>query len=60
MYCKKCSGFMLLDRVFSANRNYEVACILCGVRKFVGKDTSFGKWLHKRESDFAGASARSD
>ena len=50
MNCKKCSGRVFLDRVFSDNKNFEVYCMLCGDRKFVNKDTELGKWLAKMES----------
>lgn len=43
---------MYVDRVFSENKNYEVACLTCGVRRFINKGTVFGRWLEKRESLF--------
>lgn len=49
MICKKCSGKILVDRTFTDNRNIEVYCIMCGVRKFVSKNGKFGKWLTKQE-----------
>ena len=42
-------GRMYVDRVFSDNMNYEVACILCGVRRYIGKSSVFGQWLHVKE-----------
>ena len=50
MNCKKCSGRVFLDRVFSDNKNFETYCILCGDRKFVSKDTELGKWLALMET----------
>ena len=50
MKCMKCTGKLFLDRTFSDNKTFEVYCIMCGVRKFVGKDTGFGKWLQAKET----------
>lgn len=50
MKCSKCSGMMFLDRTFSDNKTFEVYCIMCGIRKFVGKDTGLGKWLTVKET----------
>jgi DNA-directed RNA polymerase subunit RPC12/RpoP len=47
--CQKCSGKMFLDRTFSDNENYEIYCMMCGVRKFISKKTGFGAWLQKVE-----------
>jgi len=58
MFCGKCGGRMFVDRVFSENKNYELFCILCGNRPFVGKNTSFGRWLHRKETALANAAAR--
>ncbi len=49
MRCGKCQGRTFLDRVFSDNKNYEVACIQCGDRKFISKESEFGRWLTKME-----------
>lgn len=49
MKCTKCNGRVFLDRVFSDNMNYETSCIICGARKFIGKETELGQWLTKRE-----------
>jgi DNA-directed RNA polymerase subunit RPC12/RpoP len=49
MKCTRCSGRLLLDRVFSDNTSFEVACLQCGDRKYVNKNTEFGKWLAVRE-----------
>jgi DNA-directed RNA polymerase subunit RPC12/RpoP len=48
MICTRCSGRLFLDEVFSDNTSYEVACLHCGDRKFVSKNTEFGQWLGKR------------
>lgn len=50
MKCSKCSGKLFLDRTFSDNENFEVYCIMCGLRRFISKKTEFGTWLAKRES----------
>ena len=49
MKCRKCTGRVFLDRVFSDNKNFETSCILCGDRRFISKETEFGQWLAKRE-----------
>lgn len=60
MNCGRCGGRVFVDRVFSENRNYEVACVLCGGRRFINKDSVFGRWLHKKESAFQNAVGRAD
>lgn len=57
MKCRKCRGRVFLDRVFSDNKNYETFCVICGDRRFIGKDTELGQWLEKMER--ARMSARS-
>lgn len=50
MICGRCHGGRLfLDRVFTDNTSFEVACLHCGDRKFVLKKSEFGKWLSKQE-----------
>lgn len=51
-------GRMFVDRVFSENKNYELSCVLCGERKFIAKNTVFGKWIDKKEQMFSNASVR--
>jgi hypothetical protein len=58
MYCRRCGGRAFVDRVFSENKNYETFCIACGDRKFINKETVFGKWLHKNEEALANAVGR--
>lgn len=50
MACPKCSGRLFLDRVFSDNKNFELYCVICGARDFVDKESEFGTWLAKAES----------
>lgn len=50
MVCRKCSGRMFLDRVFTDNRNYETFCIMCGDRQFVSKNSELGQWLTRMET----------
>lgn len=50
MFCRKCGGRVVIDRVFSEGRKFDVACLICGKRGFVDRDTNaFGRWLQKRE-----------
>lgn len=49
MKCRKCNGRVFLDRVFSDNKNFETSCLLCGDRRFIGKETEEGQWLERLE-----------
>ncbi len=49
MNCKRCTGRVFLDRIFSDNKNYETSCLICGDRRFIEKDSELGKWLAKKE-----------
>ena len=54
MTCKKCSGRVFVDRVFSQKLHMELFCILCGRRWMINKDTSaFGRWLEKKDYEHA-------
>jgi hypothetical protein len=51
MNCSRCrTGRLFLDRVFTDNMSYELACLHCGTRKYISKGTELGKWLTKRET----------
>jgi DNA-directed RNA polymerase subunit RPC12/RpoP len=49
MKCTRCSGRLILDRVFTDNKNFETACIHCGDRKYIDKGSETGLWLAKKE-----------
>jgi hypothetical protein len=50
MWCKKCSGRVFIDRVFSQKLHIEVYCLMCGKRWMINKESSaFGKWINKKE-----------
>lgn len=49
MKCRRCEGRMFLDRVFSDNKNFEMYCLLCGDRKFIGKATPVGQEIDRLE-----------
>lgn len=49
MECRKCSGRVFLDRVFSDNKNYEIYCLPCGDRRYIKKESEFGVWLSQME-----------
>lgn len=51
MKCRRCNGRIFLDRVFSDNKNFETSCIICGDRRYIGKDTETGEWLAKKEKE---------
>lgn len=50
MKCSRCSGTVFLDRVFTDNKNFETSCLMCGERKFIGKETELGQWLTIQET----------
>lgn len=47
--CRRCNGRAFLDRVYTDNKNFETSCILCGDRRFIGKETEIGQWIQKQE-----------
>lgn len=49
MHCERCGGRQFLDRVFTDNTSFEAACLHCGDRKFIKKDSELGEWLQRRE-----------
>lgn len=58
MKCRKCSGRVFVDRIFTENKNYETFCIICGDRRFISKGSELGRWLHKMESARENAAIR--
>jgi hypothetical protein len=53
MKCNRCSGKVLVERLFSSNKDFETSCIICGDRKFIAKDSELGVWLGKQEKALA-------
>ena len=54
MWCRKCSGRVFVDRVFSQKLHVELFCIMCGKRWMINKETNrFGRWLEKRDREYA-------
>ena len=50
MTCKRCSGRVFVDRVYSQNLRIELFCSMCGKRWMVRRDLNrFGAWLAKQE-----------
>ena len=49
MICERCGGRKFLDRIFSDNLNFETACLMCGDRQYVAKNSVFGAYLDKME-----------
>jgi hypothetical protein len=47
--CKKCTGRVFVDRVYSQNLRVELFCGLCGKRWMIRRDNRFGAWLAKTE-----------
>lgn len=51
MNCTRChTGRLFLDRVFTDNLSFEVACLHCGDRKYISKSSEVGQILVKLES----------
>lgn len=55
MKCNRCGGKVLLERLFSSNKDFETSCIICGDRKFIDRASELGVWLTKREKAFGHA-----
>lgn len=50
--CSKCSGRMLVDRVFLSYDHLEIYCLLCGKREMYNHPDNHGdvaKWIMKVE-----------
>lgn len=48
--CKRCSGRVFIDRVFSQKLHIELFCVLCGKRWMIDKErTVLGRWLTEKE-----------
>jgi DNA-directed RNA polymerase subunit RPC12/RpoP len=53
MKCGRCSGRVLIDRVFSQKLHMEVYCLNCGKRWMLDKEKSkIGRWLATREEAY--------
>lgn len=56
MYCKKCTGRVMVDRVFSEKTHVELVCMLCGKRWMLDKAKNrLAAWLLKVETERANA-----
>jgi hypothetical protein len=53
--CKKCSRYMMVDRVYNSLSHIEIYCFTCGSRRFFHppSETEEGRWLLKRELERA-------
>jgi hypothetical protein len=49
MFCKKCSGRVFVDRVYSQNLRIEFFCVLCGKRWMIRRDNEFASWVAEKE-----------
>lgn len=51
MWCKKCTGRVFVDRIFSEKSHIELFCVMCGMRRMLDKEKSvFAAWLLKKET----------
>jgi hypothetical protein len=49
MFCKRCTGRVMVDSIFSENNHIELFCIRCGKRWMVDKVNGvFGAWLDRK------------
>lgn len=46
LLCRKCKGRVMCDDTYTGERAFELACIMCGFRVTVKKDSVFGRWLN--------------
>ncbi|QIN94605.1 hypothetical protein PP460_gp199 [Streptomyces phage Muntaha] len=57
MSCKKCSGRVFVDRVYSDNIRAELFCVICGARWMLdSRKNKFAAWVLKKEREHALAS----
>ncbi|AVD99249.1 hypothetical protein SEA_BILLNYE_47 [Streptomyces phage BillNye] len=57
MYCKKCSGRVFVDRVYSDTQRVELFCSICGARWMLDtRKNKFAAWVLKKEKEHALAS----
>lgn len=50
MTCKKCSGRVFIDRVFSQKLHIELFCVMCGKRWMLNRESNvFGRWLDEQD-----------
>ena len=49
LFCKKCTGRVFVDRVYSQNLRVELFCVICGKRWMVRRENRFASWLAKLE-----------
>jgi hypothetical protein len=48
MRCKTCNGNMYVDKTTVEGTRFDIACLMCGRRKFVdAKTNAFGKKVFK-------------
>jgi hypothetical protein len=53
MKCGRCSGRVLIDRVFSQKLHMEIYCLNCGKRWMLDKEKSrVGRWLAIKEEAY--------
>jgi len=53
--CKKCSRYMMIDRVYTSLSHIEIYCFICGSRRFFHPplESGEGTWLLKKELERA-------
>lgn len=56
MNCNKCKGRVFVDRVYSEKKHVELACVMCGKRWMLDKESNpFARWLLSQETSKANA-----
>lgn len=55
MWCKRCNGRVLVDRVFTQDTHIELFCLMCGNRWSLNHPLNIGDfaaWLWKMEKTY--------
>jgi hypothetical protein len=55
--CKKCTGRVFIDRVYTDGMRVELFCIICGARWMLdNRKSKFAAWVLRKEKEHALAS----
>ncbi len=52
MYCKKCKGRVIVDRMFDKEAALELMCLMCGKRWMLDSKNAFARYLLKIEKEY--------
>lgn len=57
MWCKKCNGRVIVDRMFDKESGLEIMCVMCGKRWMLDAKNAFARYLLNIEKDYRVATA---